>query len=50
MTSQNSWNAAYNDGKGELLVGNATRPIVVPVGVDGTVLTADSVQARKSVV
>lgn len=43
--SQNAWNAEYNDGKGELLVGNNTRPIVVPVGADGTVLTADSAQA-----
>ena len=43
--SQNGWNAEYNNVKGGLLVGNNTRPIVVPVGADGTVLTADSAQA-----
>lgn len=42
--SQNSWNADYNSAKGALLVGNATRPVVVPVGANGSVLTADSTQ------
>lgn len=43
--TQNSWNSEFNSAKGALLVGNATRPIVEPVGADGFVLTADSAQA-----
>lgn len=45
MSTQNSWNAAYNDGKGEILVGNNIRPVVQAVGADGTILQADSTQA-----
>lgn len=40
--TQNGWNSEYNSAKGSLLVGNATRPIVVPVGADTFVFTADS--------
>lgn len=43
--SQNAWNSEYNSAKGALLVGNNTRPVVEPVGADGTVLQADSTQA-----
>lgn len=42
--TQNSWNAEYNSAKGALLVGNATRPVVEPVGINGQVLMADSAQ------
>lgn len=42
--TQNSWNSEYNSAIGDLLVGNGTRPVVVPVGADGSVLTADSGQ------
>lgn len=43
--TRNAWNAEYNSAKGAILVGNATEPVVVPVGTDGQVLTADSAQA-----
>lgn len=44
MSTNNSWNSEYNSAIGDLLVGNGTRPVVVPVGTDGSVLTADSGQ------
>jgi len=44
MSSNNSWNSQYNSAIGDLLVGNGTRPVVVPVGADGTALVADSGQ------
>lgn len=46
MTTNNSWNSAYNSAIGDLLVGNGTRPVVVPVGADGTALVADSSQPQ----
>lgn len=45
MSSNNSWNSAYNSAIGDLLVGNGTRPVVRTVGADGTALIADSGQA-----
>lgn len=44
MTINTIWNSDYNDTKGSSLFGNATRPTKLPVGADGTVLTADSAQ------
>ena len=45
MSLQTPWNSAYNNAKGALLVGNATRPIVRTVGTNGQVLTANSANA-----
>ena len=45
MSSQTPWNSQFNNAKGALLVGNATRPIVRTIGSDGQVLTANSANA-----
>lgn len=44
MTTTTSWDSEYNSAKGSILAGNGTRPVNLPVGADGQVLTADSAQ------
>ncbi len=42
MTTQTGWNSRNNTGKGELLGGDGTNPVVVPQGGDGNPLIGDS--------
>lgn len=46
MTTQNGWNAPYLGTKGDTYAGagGGARPIVLPVGTNGQVLTADSAE------
>lgn len=46
MTTQNGWNAPYLFTKGDTFAGagGGARPVVIPVGTNGQVLTADSTQ------
>lgn len=46
MTTNNGWNAPYLSTKGDIYsgAGGGARPLVVPIGTDGQVLTADSAE------